>query len=248
MDTDAPLKDAVRIADEGIYLNEDRYDKPKELFKEIGRLIKSYGLPEDFHICDVGCATGEFLYYITTRFPKCIRAGLDISPNLVAAAKKALPDTEFIVGSITGKNSFRSRQYDVMTCIGILPCLDDPAPALLNLLSATKKGGKIIVAGAYNEDPIDVVMRYRRADQDESPWESGWNIPSCHTMEKILRESGYAVEVGWRNFTMPFPVERRADPMRSWTTQVGPEPHFLINGACQLLHMKILQVSIHDVP
>ncbi len=47
---------------------------------------------------------------------------------------------------------------------------------------------------------------------------------------------------------MSFPIERRADPMRAWTTQVGPEPHFTINGACQLLDMKILQIFIHDVP
>jgi hypothetical protein len=126
--------------------------------------------------------------------------------------------------------------------------MDDPKPAIDNLLSAVKKGGTIIIASGFNEYPIDVRMRYLRADEDSPEWQSGWNIFSRYTMEKLINDTGYQVEFRWHDLKMPFAIEPSDNPMRAWTTRVGSEPHFRINGASQLLDTKACQVFVRDVP
>jgi trans-aconitate methyltransferase len=248
MESDSNLVKSRRKADEGIYLNEDRRENPKEVFKQIGSLIEGYGLADDFSLCDVGCASGDFLYYLSARFPGARLTGFDISPKLTAVAQSVLPDAEFITGSILEDDCLPARHFDIINFAGALSCFDDPEPALLNLLSAIKKGGTIIIASGFNVHPIDVQVRYLRAEHDDSEWESGWNIFSRYTIEKLLRESGYTVEFEWHDLKMPFAIEPSDDPMRAWTTQVGSEPHFRINGACQLLDAKACQVFVKDVP
>ena len=54
--------DFRRTHDQHVYLGEDRYDEPKEIFKVLAGLAKYTGaLREGTTVCDFGCATGEFL-------------------------------------------------------------------------------------------------------------------------------------------------------------------------------------------
>ena len=43
-------------------------------------------------------------------------------------------------------------------------------------------------------------------------------------------------------------IEKRDDPMRVWTTRLGDEPLFEINGACQLLDMQIMVSRVTGMP
>ena len=49
------------------YVNEDRYEKPKSSFLQIIDLLKKNIKNTntfDGHLCDYGCATGEFIYLL----------------------------------------------------------------------------------------------------------------------------------------------------------------------------------------
>ena len=109
-----------------------------------------------------------------------------------------------------------------------------------------KKNGLLLVTNFFNPDPIDTLTRYRRADKENSPWESGWNIYSCHTIERILKNTNYNLDLKWHDFVMPFEIKRQSDPMRTWTTQVGDNVNTTINGACQILHTMILEIHVND--
>ena len=58
------------------YLKENRKLKPKEYFKFIVNNLK-FSLNNKSAI-DIGCATGDFLYYLQTCYPKASLYGADV--------------------------------------------------------------------------------------------------------------------------------------------------------------------------
>ena len=71
-----------------IYINEQYYDNPKELWKFIGKLIEQKMAKNSSQdLLDVGCARGEFIYYLknTLNFNKIV--GFDYSQTLLEMAK-----------------------------------------------------------------------------------------------------------------------------------------------------------------
>jgi|688.fasta_scaffold168732_1 tRNA G46 methylase TrmB len=110
-------KEEIRIErthDLELYLNENRYEEPKELFKFItDYLIEVKGLKyfEDLQLCDFGCAAGEFLYHLDTCFPKSKLMGVDILEELIFKANKFVPRASFTVGSILESNLIESNRY-----------------------------------------------------------------------------------------------------------------------------------------
>jgi len=239
-----------RVADDPIYLNEDRYEKPKELFKFIAGLIEAAGRGDAGALLDVGCATGELIHYLGLRLSGIGRLdGVDVSAPMIEAARGAIPQASFRVGSLLDADCFRARDYDVLVCSGVLSCFDDIETPLNNLLAATKLGGVLYVYTPINQYPIDVVMRYRRADADQAEWETGWNIFSRLTFERILAATGYRLDLVWHAFDMPFPIDRRADdPMRTWTVRTEDKPFQTVNGAGQLIDGQVLEIRVLELP
>jgi SAM-dependent methyltransferase len=235
-----------RLADELIYLKEQRYDEPKEIFKFIGQKIKLRisSIGNDVRLLDVGCATGELIYYFKTLFKNVHFAGLDVSPKLIEAARNKVPDVEFYCKSIFDSSFFAEKKWHFVICCGVLSIFDDIKPALKNLLSCTLPKGSVYIAGAFNEDPVDVIMRYRLATEINSEWQTGWNIFSTETYERILKDFDLDIDWEWYDFKMPFAIPKRSDPMRTWTIRTESNPYQLVNGASQLINMKLLEIHI----
>lgn len=239
--------DAKRLADEPVYLNENRYDTPKEIFKEAGRIIKEADYPAGSALLDIGCATGELLcYFKRTMKNFTYFCGMDISEAMINKARKHVPGVNFLAGSLLNDKLFSERRYDVVVCIGVTCIFDDIEAPIKNILACVRKGGLALIATAFNDDPIDVVMRYRKVStSSDSVWERGWNIFSCSTVEGVLRKSSHRIEYSWEQFRMPFALEKRPDdPMRAWTIETKGDPYQQVNGACQLLNFKILKVRL----
>ena len=228
--------------DEDIYLSQNRFEKPKEIFKSISSIIKDHNFPEQMSICDMGCATGEFLYYFKTLFPKCSVTGFDISKSMLELAKKMIPNGNFTEGNVNSTQSFLKDTYDVVTMTGVLSIFDDPRQSLTNCLSSIKKNGVVIISGSFNPHPIDVILRYRKSDSPESTMESGWNVHSCNTVEKIVKDISPTAKCSWHDFHMPFSIKQTSDLMRTWTVKIDNDIA-LVNGASQIVNMKILEIT-----
>ncbi len=242
-----PLRSAKRIADEAIYLAEDRYEEPKEAFKLLGEMIDGHALPAEPRFLDAGCATGELLYYLRQVFPRARLAGLDVSSELLASCAAALPEAQLHEGSIADKDAVPAAAFDVVTMSGVLCCLDDPTPALDAGLSWLAPGGLLLIFDAFNEHPIDVVMRYRRADLmeecGEALWETGWNVFSRRNVDRLLEGRDDVAYWDYSPFHLPFALEPKPDPMRTWTIQTEQNPYQLVNGALQLVNLSVLRVA-----
>lgn len=240
--------DGKRLADEAVYLKEDRFAAPKHVFKVIGDLIAARPASAGMRVLDVGCATGEMLHYLAGRFPEARFAGLDVSEKMIKRARERDPLIEFDVGSALDPDCFRERRFDEIVSTGLLSILDDPAILLDNLLSSAVEGATIHVSSPYNDEPIDLITRYRRTDQVDGEWETGWNIWSRCTMERILKKSPYKLRWTWTPWDLPFDVPKGTDPMRSWTFRTSEKPRQRVVGGALLLNSCILSVRVEGVP
>ena len=238
------INPTIRQADDNIYLNENRYEKPKEIFKELVKIFRQkFDGYEKKVFLDAGCATGEFIWYGKSEFPQGTFTGLDVSPEMIKFAKNQLANCRFEVGSVLDSNIFNPETFDAITCSGVLSIFDDQKAPIQNLISWLKPGGHLLIYTIVNQDPVDMIMRYRDVTKSPEPWESGWNIFSKKTFDAILKSVEPKVTWDWNEFKMPFSLERQKDPMRTWTIKTEDNPFQLINGAGQLINGQILHVQ-----
>ena len=78
------------------YLRSDfldqRFKKPLEIFKHVTSLIGFHfeNAQSDVCILDVGCGTGEFIYYLKNSHPTIKCEGLEYLPELCSMTNKIL--------------------------------------------------------------------------------------------------------------------------------------------------------------
>lgn len=236
-----------RTHDRAIYLKDDRYDKPKEIFKRLAQLVRESKRPlAGAKLCDMGCASGEFLYYLLSQFPECSYLGIDAVPELVEKARSKVPGAEFQVGSVLDPKCLPAASQDVIFMQGVLSIFDEYQLILDNLLDWLKPGGSIFIFGAFNPHPADVYVRYRLSDDpDPDHREPGWNLFSKASISKHLDQKARPPEHRYLPFDMPFDLEPNPeDPIRSWTFFTGGgEKRLWTNGLSLLLNLEILEIT-----
>lgn len=90
----------VRTHDK-LYLKEDRKHNPKEYFKFIINSSKEYiDKIEKPIVLDIGCATGDFIYFFDLIYPNSKKYGIDIMEELLDKAKEEVKDVTFLQGDI----------------------------------------------------------------------------------------------------------------------------------------------------
>lgn len=233
------------LADHRIYQPAMDVDRPKEIFVVIADRIEARNVGDAPRILDVGCASGSFLHYLHGRFPNAHLSGTDISDVLVERASELLPHGEFFTGSIDSGGALPRATYDVTCSVGVMCYFDDIEKPLTNLVESVKGGGTVLISTMINPHPIDVVTRHRRSSTDgQGEWEIGWNIFSKQTYESVLSRLQSKMSWGWQEVDMPFALEKRTDPMRSWTIETEENKYQLVNGASQMINMQLLEIHV----
>ncbi|WP_226671091.1 methyltransferase domain-containing protein [Metabacillus litoralis] len=106
-------------------------------------------------ILDVGCGTGAMTYGIAKVVgTEGMVVGIDNNPVLIDKARekyKDIPGLSFKEGDVY--NLPFSNKFDVVTSARLLQWLAQPKEALINMVRATKVGGKVIVLD-YNHEKI----------------------------------------------------------------------------------------------
>ena len=233
-----------RTADEPIYLNEEYYETPLERYKFLGSLLHQDKRPTGSTVLDIGCATGGFLYYLSSKFPEFTFSGGDVSEKMLAVGRERQPKIDFHKCSILDTDFFENHAFDIIFCAGVLPLIDDIALALGNLVAGLKPGGSVYVFNSMNLHPIDTLVRYRHAEPNTTEWESGRNIWSAATVENGLGRNNPKIEISTSVFEMPFDIAPRDDPMRTWTIGTSERKRQLINGAGQIVNITCVHAKL----
>ncbi len=235
------LKKTDRYIGSYVYKETDYYKKPKELFKQLGAKISGrVRKAKPYSILDVGCARGEFLYYLkkkNMRFKEMV--GVDYSHSLINNARnfEGLRGVKFYCKLAEAFNL--NKQFDFITAISILSFFDDPKTTLGNLKKHLKNNGILYVVGIFNDYDVDVLIKYRN-NKYSNEFESGMNNYSLKTITKILRRLNMRL-VSCSKFKLPFKLKKQKNPIRSWTLET-PDGRKFVTGAGIIYDMYILGI------
>jgi SAM-dependent methyltransferase len=227
-----------------LYLYEDRYNAPKESFKFCLSVAEKSGrLKDECVIVDVGCAAGEFAYYLREQLPTAHIEGYEILPELVAKARSKVPGVSFFEGNLLNPHLISENHADVIFMSGVLSIFDNHEPVLENLVKWTKPGGLVLIFGLFNRHPVDVISRFRNVKGDNA-WQSGWNVLSLATAHSALTRIPKVQRIGETPFEIGLDLAPQADdPLRSWTASLDGR-RVILNGACLLHDYHALEIYL----
>lgn len=217
-----------------LYLSEDRKLNPKEYFKFIGATIKPFLCDiQNPKIIDVGCATGDFLHYLSTQHPSASFTGLDIMPELLDRARKEIPTAHFQQGDITEESTLPKAQYDAAFLIGVHSIFDDHEPFLDHMMKLLRPDGRAYIFGIFNPMDCDVLVKVR-ASGEQGSWQAGWNVFSKKTISTHLNKKN--VRHRFVDWSIGIDIPKNpTDPLRSWTFKMADGSRGIVNGT-QILH------------
>lgn len=211
--------------------------EPRERFKAaLPHLEHAVGL-KGLKVLDVGCATGEFLGYLSDNLTDPTLVGVDYSEDLLSEGRRLLPAADFRFASAIQLPNDMDGIFDVVTSIGVMSIFDAEAIEAYwqNLLRVCRTEGVVIVLAPLNEYGIDTMIQHRKRMPGRAiKWETGWNIFSFETIAEIVEGLGHKVE--FHPFQIPFPIERSIDPVRTWTIATDGNKHQLTNGIKLLIN------------
>lgn len=115
---------------------------------------------------DIGCGPGNSTEVLKTWFPAAELSGVDSSVDMVAAARKRLPDTQFEVADIATWSPAAS--FDVILANAVLHWVPEHDALLPRLVGKLAPGGSLALQMPDNlEEPAHRLMRDVAA---QGPW------------------------------------------------------------------------------
>lgn len=214
-----------RTADNSIYLNENRYSEPKESFKQIAALLDLANASG--RLLDIGCATGEFLFFVRSLNKDMDLQGVEYSPQMVEHGGNQLEQARITITEGDANSlPLDSESFDFVTTIGVTSIFDDFRPSFNEMIRVARDGGECLNHMLVNEEQMDVIVRYLNR---EGQLEAGWNRHSIATITEFLKSHPDVADFEFVKHEMPFDIPQRDDPMRSWTKIVDGQ-RILWNG------------------
>ncbi len=237
------MQQIVRTHD-AFYIDEERYEKPKQMFTQIIDDIRKIPGHEKAVIADFGCAAGEFVYALRKNFPDATIEGYDLLEELIAKAKQVIPQAQFFVGSITNPALCAAGHADFTLCTGVISIFDAFEPVIANLIKWTKPGGHVFLQGLFNNNPVDVNIKYNLSeDYGKGVLEAGWNVFSKRSVATWLDKHPDVAGFEWNDFQIEVDLPKQEDPVRSWTFADAGGKRVITNGLCLLQPHSILKIS-----
>jgi SAM-dependent methyltransferase len=106
------------------------------------------------HVLDLGTGTGKAARVVARRFPEAEVVGVDLSPEMIAQAKRLLPDelaarVRFDVADASAL-PFDDGAFDLVVLLNMIPFFDE-------LARVTAAGGRLVFASSFGaQTPIYV--------------------------------------------------------------------------------------------
>lgn len=218
------------------YANEDRREEPKEYFQLINDILKDENW---FSLCDVGCATGDFLWYMRKVYGASRKmVGVDNYDVLRNIAQKRLSDCQFYKGDIWTGEGLPNEKYDIVCMSGVLYLFDRFERVIDNLLKITNTSGVLLIFGQFNSHSCHTDVHFKLNDR-----EGRIVVYSIEEISKWLIERDYSFE--FIPFKMKSKImEKKDDPIRSYTIALADQTNGLINGLDLWIEQYLLKIKI----
>lgn len=131
-------------------------------------LLQHVPLTDPGRCIDLGCGPGNSTGLLVARFPRAEVEGLDSSPDMIAQARKRLPQCDFTLGDVAAWSA--DARYDLVFANAVLQWVPDHPRLVARLARALTLGGMLAIQVPDNlGEPSHVAMREVAA---EGPWAS----------------------------------------------------------------------------
>jgi len=237
-------KKEVKAEDYGHYMQDGWHKEPKRIFVHLGNLIEASIEPGPVRLLDVGCATGEFIDYIGSRFPSIETTGVDVVDEFIFTARQHAPAATFVKASALELPKEFDGRFDYVCATGVIEIfgLSDARVMMDNLLRCVRKGGRVYLLSPFNEFGMDLNCSHRkRIGGRVTEWDSRNNIYSFETIRELLDGRG---EMFAHRFDIGMELPRRDDPQRTWTVPFVNNPYQLMNGLKLLMDLYAIEIRV----
>jgi trans-aconitate 2-methyltransferase len=177
-------------------------------------------------IIDLGCGPGNSTALLAARFPDAAVSGFDSSPDMIAAARRRLPQVRLAIDGIETWND--PGPFDVILANAVLQWIPDHCRLLPALVARLASGGGLAIQMPDNLDsPAHRLMREIAA---AGPWAqtlaaaaaARTPIGDANWYYDVLRPHCGKVDV-WRT-TYHHPLSRGAPAIVEWFKGSGLRP------------------------
>lgn len=104
-------------------------------------------------LLDIGCGNGRALVQAYKRGAEDL-AGLDLSDNMIAEARKNIPEADLHTGSIEDMSVWQNETFSHILSVEALYYLDNPAKGIGEMRRILKHDGRIAVAIDYYKENV----------------------------------------------------------------------------------------------
>jgi trans-aconitate 2-methyltransferase len=120
-------------------------------------------------VIDLGCGPGNSTEVLAQRYPQAEIAGIDSSPDMIAAARRRLPRIDFTVHAVQDVQGWNSPgPFDVILANAVLQWVPDHATLLPQLIGKLATRGALAVQMPDNLD--EHAHRLMREIAQQGPW------------------------------------------------------------------------------
>jgi trans-aconitate 2-methyltransferase len=222
---------------------------------------------------DLGCGPGNSTELLAARFPDAVVSGLDSSFDMIAAARKRLPDVQFVVEDIESWLLGGAGSYDVILANAVLQWVPDHARWFPALAVKLAPGGALAVQMPDNlDEPAHRLMRDLAVD---GPWAAKLAavaaaravIGSADRYYGLLRSAGCKVDIwrttyhhalaggaaavvewfkgsGLRPFLAPLDADERAEFLERYLAAVAGAYPAMADGSVLLPFPRLFMVAV----
>ena len=219
------------------YVRTERYGKPKEIFKHVVDALKEFVDPDrSYSYADVGCANGEFLYYLREEFPHWQLSGFDIEPAFVEVAQSVpgLADVRFEVSDLFAIEE----NFDFVSFMNAMSIFAHPEPVIEKLLSLVRPNGVLFADGYFNRYEVEVQVIYmdNSTEQGRGKWRKDWNQHTQTRIRAFLEDRCESVTFEDVDMSVELPRDPAKPDIDAWTFKDAAGRNIITNGTNLLLN------------
>ncbi len=186
-------------------------------------LLARVGAERPRRVVDLGCGPGNLTALLATRWPDARVRGLDSSEEMIARARRDVPDLEFDLGDLRAWRP--AEPVDVLVANAALQWVPGHLDLLPGLLRAVRPGGWLAFQVPGNHDePSHAVPRALAAEAPYAEATRGVARPVAHDAATYLeRLAGLGCSVdAWESTYLH--VLLGPDPVFDWVCGTGLRP------------------------
>jgi ubiquinone/menaquinone biosynthesis C-methylase UbiE len=209
-----------------------QHEEQEPIVKEYARIAEEYDTKWSFYIeattretmrrlrllptdrlLDVGCGTGAMLHHLSTTHPVAQLSGVDPVPQMLAIARRRLPQSVELREGWAEHLPFPAEQFDVVVSCSMFHYVQKPIAALHEMRRVLRPGGQLVITDWCDDywacRVCDLYLRlFSRA-----------HVKTYGEREcvQLLKEAGYAVteidryKINWLWGMMTARVTKDAD-------------------------------------